>query len=159
VLLWYSALSILIVAGVFRSSGLDYRIIALGSTLPLLVDAPFGHRAAGHSLAFAVVLLVVVMTLTTGGSRLRRRRLLCLPIGIFVGLVLSGAFTQDQVFLWPFLGAAGHHDLLPVWWVVLVEELVGLVGWWWIIGLYDLYLEPPRREFLRTGRLRESAPP
>lgn len=158
-LLWYTALSILIVAVVFRSTGLDYRLIALGALLPLLVDAPIGHRAFGHSLLFAVVLLVVVMTLTTGGSRLRRRRLLCLPIGVFVGLVLSGAFTQDQVFLWPFLGSAGDHALLPVWWVVLIEELVGLVGWWWIVGLYDLYLESPRREFLRTGRLIEGTRP
>ena len=157
--LWYTALSILLVSVVFRSSGLDYRVVALGAMLPLLVDLPIGHRAVGHSLLFAVVLLVAVMTLTAGGSRLRRRRLLCLPIGVFVGLVLSGAFTQDQVFLWPFLGGAGHHGLLPVWWVVLVEELVGLAGWWWIVGLYDLYLEAPRREFVRTGRLHESTPP
>jgi membrane-bound metal-dependent hydrolase YbcI (DUF457 family) len=159
VFLWYTALSILLVAVVFRSSGLDYRVIALGAMLPLLVDLPIGHRAVGHSLLFAVVLLVAVMTLTAGGSRLRRRRLLCLPIGVFVGLVLSGAFTQDQVFLWPFLGSAGHHGLLPVWWVVLIEELAGLVGWWWIVGLYDLYLESPRRAFVRTGRLHESTPP
>jgi membrane-bound metal-dependent hydrolase YbcI (DUF457 family) len=159
VLLWYTALSILIVATVFRSSGLDYRVIALGALLPLLVDAPLGHRAFGHSLVFAVALLVVVMTFTAGRSRLLRRRLLCLPIGVFVGLVLSGAFTQDPVFLWPFLGSAGHHALLPVWWVVLVEELVGLAGWWWIVGQYDLYVPSVRREFVRTGRLRDGTAP
>ena len=44
-LLWYTALSILFVATVFRSSGLDYRVIALGALLPVLVDLP--RRAPG----------------------------------------------------------------------------------------------------------------
>ena len=95
------------------------------------------------------------MLVTAGRSRLRRRRLLCIPIGVFVGLVLSGAFTQDRVFLWPFLGSGGHRSLLPAWWVVLLEELVGLVAWWWIVGQFDLYLPGPRRDFLSAGRLRE----
>lgn len=155
-LLWYTAISILIVATVFRSAGLDYRLVALGALLPLLIDLAVGHRALGHTLVFAVGLFVVVMVATAGRSRLLRRRLLCLPIGVFVALVLSGAFTQDQVFLWPFLGASfGDYGLLPVWWVVLIEELVGLVGWWWIVGQFDLYLPGPRDDFVRTGRLRD----
>lgn len=158
-LLWSTALSILLVANVFRSSGLDYRLVALGALAPLLVDAPVGHRAVGHTLVFAVGLFTLVMAATAGRSRLLRRRLLCLPIGVFVGLVLSGAFTQDHVFLWPFLGDGfGNEGLLPAWWVVLLEELVGLVGWWWIVGQFDLYLIEPRRTFLRSGRLREGAP-
>ena len=159
-LLWSTALSILLVANVFRSGGLDYRLVALGSIVPLLLDAPVGHRALGHTLVFAVGLFTLVMVGTTGRSRLLRRRLLCLPIGVFVALVLSGAFTQDHVFLWPFLdGGFGNHPLLPVWWVLLVEEMVGLVGWWWIVGQFDLYLVEPRRAFLRSGRLREGTPP
>ena len=155
-LLWYTALSILFVANVFRSSGLDYRLVALGSLVPVVVDLTVGHRAVGHTLLLAVVLFTLVMVGTAGRSRLLRRRLLCLPIGVFVGLVLSGAFTQDHVFLWPFLGGFGTHAVLPAWWVVLIEELVGLVGWWWIVGQYDLYLPDVRHEFWRTGRLRES---
>ena len=156
-LLWYTALSILFVANVFRSSGLDYRLVALGGLVPVLVDLPVGHRAVGHTLLLAVALFTLVMVGTAGRSRLLRRRLLCLPIGIFVGLVLSGAFTQDQVFLWPFLGGFGDHAVLPSWWVVLIEELVGLAGWWWIVGQFDLYLPDVRHEFWRSGRLRESA--
>jgi len=157
VLLWYTALSILFVSNVFRSSGLDYRLVALGALVPVLVDLPVGHRAVGHTLLLAVALFTLVMVGTAGRSRLLRRRLLCLPIGIFVGLVLSGAFTQDQVFLWPFLGGFGDHAVLPSWWVVLIEELVGLAGWWWIVGQFDLYLPDARHEFWRSGRLRESA--
>ena len=158
-LLWFTGVSILLVANVFRSSGLDYRLVALGALAPLAVDAPVGHRALGHALVFAVGLFSLVMIATVGRSRLLRRRLLCLPIGVFVGLVLSGAFTQDQVFLWPFLGGFGDHALLPTWWVVLGEELVGLVAWWWVVGQFDLYLGGPRRDFLHSGRLREGTPP
>lgn len=153
--LWYTGLSVLIVANVFRSTGLDYRLVALSALLPLLVDLPVGHRAFGHALLFPVGLFVVVMLATTGRSRLLRRRLLCVPIGVFVALVLSGAFTQDHVFLWPMLGAAGHQSLLPAWWVVVLEELLGLAAWWWIVGQFDLYLPEPRQAFWRTGRLQE----
>jgi membrane-bound metal-dependent hydrolase YbcI (DUF457 family) len=151
VLLWYVGMSVLLVATVFRSSGIDYRMVALGAELPLVVDVFFGHRAYGHTLLFGVALLVIVMVATIGRSRLLRRRLLCLPIGVFCGLVLSGAFTNDHLFWWPFLGASyGHDALLPTAWVVVVEELVGLFVCWVLVGLYDLYLAEPRGELLRT---------
>src|SRR5438093_2823519 len=146
-------MSVLIVAMVFRSSGVDYRMVALGAELPLVADVFFGHRAYGHTLLFAVALLVVVMLATIGRPRLLRRRLLCLPIGVFCGLVLSGAFTNDHLFWWPFLGTSFPHDaLLPAWWVVLIEEVVGLFVCWVLVGQYDLYLPGPRAEVLRTGR-------
>jgi hypothetical protein len=154
VLLWYVGLAILGVAVVFRSSGIDYRYVAVGSMLPLSVDLAFGHRAYGHTLLFGVGLLAAVMIGTIRRPRLLRRRLLCLPIGAFAGLVLSGAFTADHLFWWPLLGSTYAHDaLLPAWWVVVLEELVGLVACWILVGRYDLYLAGPRQEFLRTGRL------
>ena len=153
--LWYVCLSVAGVALVFQSRGIDYRLVAVGSMLPLLVDIPFGYRAYGHTLLFAVVLLVVIMIGTIGRPRLLRRRLLCLPIGVFCGLVLSGAFLNDDLFWWPFLGTSFQHEsLLPAAWVVVVEELVGLAVCWFLVGQYDLYLPGPRREFWRTGRLR-----
>jgi len=36
-------------------------------------------------------------------------------------------------------------------------ELVGLAVGWVLVGVYDLYLPGPRREFLQTGRLTASA--
>jgi hypothetical protein len=158
VLLWYVGLSIFLVAVIFKSVGIDYRLIAIGALLPLIVDIPFGYRAYGHTLLFAVVLLVLTMIGTIGRPRLLRRRLLCIPIGVFCGLVLSGAFLNDDLFWWPFLGTSFPHDgLLPPAWVVVVEELVGLVVCWLLVGQYDLYLPGPRREFFHTGRLRSSA--
>jgi hypothetical protein len=158
VFLWYVGVSVLLVANIFKSAGIDYRLIALGSMLPLLVDFPVGHTAFGHTLLFAVSLLVVVMVVTIGRSRLLRRRLLCVPIGVFCGLILSGAFTSSDLFLWPLGGASFPDDpLLPVWWMVLLEETAGLVACWWVVGQFDLYLPGPRRELWRTGRLREGS--
>ena len=159
-LLWYLGMSVLIVANVFRSVGVDYRLVALGALLPLVVDLPVGHRAFGHTLLFPVALLVVVMLATVGRSRLLRRRLLCVPIGVFCGLVLAGAFTASDTFWWPLPGTAlDAGSLLPVWWGVLIEELVGLVACWWVVGQFDLYLPQPRADFVHTGRLREGTPP
>ena len=45
VLLWYVGLSVLLVANVFRSVGVDYRLIAVGSLLPLAGRPP--GRAPG----------------------------------------------------------------------------------------------------------------
>ena len=154
-LLWYVGLSVFGVATIFRSTGIDYRLIAVGSLLPLLVDLPFGYRAYGYTLLFAVALLVVVMVGTIGRPRLVRRRWLCLPIGVFCGLVLSGAFTNDRPVLVAVPRHVFPHDaLLPTWWVVLIEEVVGLFVCWVLVGQYDLYLPGPREEFLRTGRLK-----
>ena len=151
---WYIGLSVFGVATIFRSVGIDYRLVAIGSLLPLLLDLPIGYRAYGYTLLFAVAMLTVVMLGTIGKPRLLRRRWLCLPIGVFAGIILSGAFTNQDLFWWPFLGTSFPHDaLLPVWWVVFIEELVGLFVCWGLVGQYDLWLPGPREVFLRTGRL------
>jgi hypothetical protein len=154
VLLWYVGLSVFGVATIFRSVGIDYRLVAIGSMLPLLLDLPFGYKAYGYTLLFPVAMLTVVMLATIGRPRLLRRRWLCLPIGVFAGIILSGAFTNQDLFWWPFLGTSFPHDsLLPAWWVVLILELIGLFVCWVLVGEYDLYLPGPREEFFRTGRL------
>src|SRR5437870_4981214 len=134
---WYIGLSVFGVATIFRSVGIDYRLIALGSLLPLLVDLPFGYRAYGYTLLFPVAVLLVVGVRRVGRPRLVRRCWLCLAIGVFCGLILSGAFTGDHLFWWPFLGTSFPHDsLLPAWWVVAIEEVVGLFMCWVLVGQY-----------------------
>jgi hypothetical protein len=44
-----------------------------------------------------------------------------------------------------------------VWWVVLIEEIVGLFVCWVLVGQHDLYLPGPREDFLRTGRLKTAS--
>jgi hypothetical protein len=110
--------------------------------------------AFGHTLVFPVVLLAIIMVATIGRRRLLRRQLLCIPIGVFVGILLSASWQDAAVFWWPALGwSFGSVPLLPVWWIVLIEEAVGLFALWWIIGIGSLYEAGPRAEFLRTGRL------
>jgi hypothetical protein len=156
-LLWYVGLSVVIVLLVFQSSGVDYRLVAVGSLLPLAIDLPARRLWFGHTLIASVALLVLVMLLTIGRPRLLRRRLLCLPIGAFCGLALSAAWTNTDVFWWPFTGSTlPDAPLLPAAGIVVLEELAGLAAIAWIVyrcGLRD----PTRRdELVRTGRLREA---
>jgi hypothetical protein len=153
--LWLAFGSIFGVWNVFQSSGLDFRLIAVGALCPLALDAPFGEQAYAHTLLSAVVVLVLTMALTTGrGHRLRRRRLLSLAIGWFAGLVLAGAWTHQKVFWWPaFGGARPHAALLAAWPVVVVEEALGLVAAWWAWTRFGLADPARRRELWRTGRL------
>ena len=51
---WYVGLSVFGVATIFRSVGIDYRLIAGGSLLPLALDLAFGYRAYGYTLLFGV---------------------------------------------------------------------------------------------------------
>jgi hypothetical protein len=157
-LLWYVGLSVVIVLLVFQSSGVDYRLVAVGSLLPLAIDLPVRRLWLGHTLIASVTLLVLVMLVTIGRPRLLRRRLLCLPIGAFCGLALSAAWTNTDVFWFPFTGSTlPDAPLLPAPGIVLLEELAGVAAIVWVVyrcGLRD----PARRdELVRTGRLREAA--
>jgi hypothetical protein len=129
-------------------------LVAFGALLPLLVDLPFGHMAHGHTLIGGVGLLTLVMLGTIGRPRLLRRRLLCLPIGVLAGLLLSGAFLHDQVFLWPFVGDGfGDVSLWPPLTLLVLAEGIGIAACGWIWSRCGLG-EPDRRsQFLRTGRL------
>ncbi|MGZ4689202.1 MAG: hypothetical protein ACXWAY_06205 [Acidimicrobiia bacterium] len=155
-LLWYLAPSIVAVHDIFRSRGLDYRLIGLGALLPLIIDAPLGYFAYGHSLFVAVAALGLVMLFTIGRSRLLRRRLICLPIGWLCGLVLSGAFLHDVSFLWPLLGSDFPDDsLIPPITILVLLDAAGLAVGVWAWGRFGLGDRETRDAFVRRGRLQE----
>ena len=159
-ILWYVAGSVLIVWSVFRSQGIDYRLVAAGAVLPLVVDAPMGRPAVGHTLLAAVVVLAAVMVATIGRPRLLRRRLLCVPIGMMCGLVLAGAWTNTHVLWWPTLGASfPARPLFPAWGVVGLEEAAGLAAVIWMVDRFGLRHRATRETFVRTGRLAVAARP
>src|SRR5918996_3125226 len=159
-LLWYVGVSVVIVLMVFQSAGIDYRLVAAGSLLPLVVDLPARRLWFGHTLLASVALLVLVMLLTIGRPRLVRRRLLCLPIGSFCGLALSAAWTNTEVFWWPFTGSTlPDAPLLPAPGIVVIEELAGLAAIVWVVHRCGLTDPRRREELLRTGRLRDVARP
>jgi hypothetical protein len=151
--LWFAAGSAVIVWAVFQSPAVDYRMVALGAVLPL-AEAPFG---AGffETLLAPVAALALVMGATVG-RRLVRRRLLGIPIGMFLHLVLAGAWTDTGIFWWPLGGGALYRESAPVvahgWWSVLLE----LVGIWlavWTYRRFGLDDRARRDRFVRTGHL------
>lgn len=155
-LFWFAGLAFVIVWQVFRDTAVDYRLVMAGAVLPDAVDAFAGGARVLHTLAFSVVLLVVVM-LATRGRRSARRRLLAVPIGTFLHLVLDGMWTRTTVFWWPFFGWSFEGARLPTAsrgvGLVVVQEVVGLVALWWSVGRWELTDPERRRHFLRTGRL------
>jgi hypothetical protein len=155
VIFWLTFGAIFGVWNVFQSSGLDFRLIAVGSLLPLAIDAPFGAQSYAHTLLVAVAVLVVTMLATTGrGHRLRRRRALSLSIGWFSSLVLAASWAHKELFWWPAFGTARPEaPLFPPWPVLVVEELLGLAAAWWVWTRFGLRDPERRRTFWRTGRL------
>ena len=153
-LIWFAVLSVLLVAVVFKSPGVDYRTVMLGAVLPVLEGATGGPKVL-HSVVGAVVVLGVLM-LATRHRRLLRRRLLGIPIGMMAHLVLDGAFTVTRIFWWPLAGTDFASQQIPEWSHLvpsLVLEAVGIVVGWWAWRWFGLD-DPERRErFLRDGRL------
>ena len=154
-LLWFAVLAPVIVAEVFRSPMVDYRLVAAGAVLPL-VEAAFGGPSVLHTLLGAVVALTVVM-LATIRRRLLRRRLLGVPIGLFLHLVLDGTWTDRTAFWWPVFGLDLDRDGLfeldrPLLVGLLLEALaVGCAVWAW--RRYGLDQADNRRRLLVTGHL------
>ena len=152
---WFVGTAVVTVWFVFRDPLFDYRLLIVGSLLPTVVDAFFRGARVLHSLTFSVVLLAVLMIATPRGSQIRRT-LLALPIGTLLGLVFTGAWTNNHVFWWPFLGWSFHDAAHPVaargWWNVLLE-LIGIGLCTWVFLRAELRDSERRRMFWRSGRL------
>ena len=158
---WFAAVSVTVVALVFGSPDLDYRIVTLGSVLPL-VEGAFGGRWLLHSVAFNAVLLFGVMAVAHG-RRPTQQRWLALPIGTFCHLVLDGTWADTGVFWWPFAGldalgtgAVSEFERLPG---VLLLEGAGLMVGCWAWGRFSLSDRSVRRALLTEGRLSETRRP
>lgn len=153
-LLWFLGVGFVAVVWVFKSPALDYRLVALGSVLPLVEVVP-GWPPVLHTLLGAVAVLALTMVLTRG-RRLARRRWLGLAIGVFVHIVLDGAWTDTELFWWPAFGVELPDPSLPTFGrglAGLLLELVGVVALVWSWRHFRLD-DPERRALLvRHGRL------
>ena len=155
-ILWFAGMSVVIAWTVFHDPAFDYRLLVLGALLPDVVDVWFGGARYLHTFLVAAVVLGAVM-LATRHHRIMRRRLLAIPIGMFLHLVLDGMWTHQRVFWWPFFGlsfggAAFPSTSHPVA-VVVVEEIAGAIALWWAWNCFRLNEPERRRRFFRTGRL------
>src|SRR4249920_1122309 len=107
--LWFIGTAVVSVWYVFRDPRFDYRLLAVGA-------------------------LLLVMLVTVGRKPIRRL-LLALPIGMLMHLVWDGAFASTSVFWWPFTGSWGHVRVpsLQRGWSNVAFEVVGalLLAWMW----------------------------
>jgi hypothetical protein len=153
--LWFAGVSFAFVWLVFRSPALDYRLVMLGSVLPI-GEAVLGGPRLLHTLVAAVALLAVVM-LATQRKRLVRRRLISLPIGLMMHLVLDGIWTRADVFWWPFLGTSFGTGQLPELerpvGVTIVLELIGVAALAWCWHTFRFSDRANLDRFVRTGHL------
>jgi len=154
VILWFAGVSFAFVWLVFRSPALDYRLVMLGSILPV-GELVFGGPRLLHTLVFAVALMGLVM-LATQRRRLVRRRLISLPIGIMMHLVLDGIWARTSVFWWPFFGWSFDDSPLPEldrgWWSPVLE-VVGVALCVWLWRHNSLGDSARRAKFRRDGQL------
>jgi uncharacterized membrane protein YvlD (DUF360 family) len=154
VFLWFVGTAVITVGMVFRDPRFDYRLLIVGSVLPIS-DGVVGGARWSHSLVVCVALLALVM-LVTIGRRPVRRMLLGLPIGMILHLVFDGAWNDTDVFWWPLFGFGFDDAPLPVvdrglWSLVL--EAIGLALCVWLWRHNDLGDRARRRRFLHDGIL------
>jgi len=155
---WFAGLSFVAVAWVFASPAIDYRLVIAGSVVPVIEMAAGGPWIL-HTLLAPVVVMSVVM-LVWRGKRMAQRRWLGIPIGLFMYLVLDGAWARTELFWWPLFGVQVDADALPTWespGVLVAMELVGLAAAAWGVRRYRLDHGPERRLFLVEGRLSRAA--
>ena len=151
---WFIGTAVVTVGVVFRDPRFDYRLLIVGSVLPI-VDGIFGGARALHSVTVSVGLLALLMVATAGRKPIRKL-LLGLPIGMILHLVFDGAWSDTEVFWWPFFGLSFDDAALPMvdrgWWSVLLEAIgVAICVWLWRRN--DLGDAARRRAFVHDGRL------
>jgi hypothetical protein len=130
-ILWFAGGACLGVRLVFGDSRIDYRLVVVGALLP---DLPL-RLTPLHAVVFPVALMLGVMAVAR--RRLVQRRLLAVPIGVFMHLVLDGMWARAKTFWWPFLGWSVGGSRLPSLdrpaWLLVVEEVAGLVALLWLL--------------------------
>jgi hypothetical protein len=154
-LFWFIATSILVIHYVFTDPQFDYRLLIVGSVVPVAGDIAGSWLSALNSVTFAVALLIVVMAATVG-RRQTRRLLLGLPIGCLLHSVFGASWNTTEVFWWPFgggdlSGAEGMLSSRGAWSLVL--EVIGLSLTWWILKRNQLLSFDRLREWSRDGKL------
>lgn len=156
-LLWFVVTAPFLVAEIFKSPMVDYRLVALGAALPL-IEVFFGQAFILHTLLAPVVVLTVVM-LTTMNRRLVRRRLLGIPIGMFFHLVLDGTWSSSVLFWWPLFGFSLADEPVPETTAIGLRVLLEFAAIGLAVFAYRRYnLDQPavRTRLVRTGHLTAS---
>lgn len=151
---WFIGTAVVTIGVIFRDPRFDYRLLIVGSVLPI-ADGLFGGARALHSVTVSVGLLALLMIVTAGRKPIRKM-LLGLPIGMILHLVFDGAWNNTEVFWWPFFGTSFDDAPLPELdrgWLSVPLEAIGVAICVWLWRRNRLGDSVRRARFLHDGQL------
>jgi hypothetical protein len=172
VILWHVGVTMLVMWFVMRGNPrVDYRVVAVASLLPDLIDKPIGRiflrsrfengRLYAHTLLFNLALFSVLFVMRGRA----KRRFVFVPISSLLHLAEDGMWSRPTTFWWPLFGTRFPRSPLPggllafldpsnnpgaVW-----QEAVGLAILLWLFASHGMLSRDGLRNFLRTGMLVE----
>ena len=164
---WHAGLTMLIVWFVMRGNPrVDYRIVAIASLLPDIVDKPLGRlifkqqyesgRIFGHTLLLNVAFFCVLFFMRGRA----KRTFVLVPISSLLHLAEDGMWSDPRIFWWPLFGAfprdpvqGGAFAFLVPTTGSLMQEAAGLAVIAWLLASHGLLNRDGVRSFLRTGHL------
>jgi hypothetical protein len=149
----------------------DYRVVALASLLPDVIDKPIGRlmfrskfdsgRIYAHTLLFSAALFCVLFFMR-GRSK---RRFVLVPLSTLLHLAEDGMWSHPRVFWWPLFGTKFPRDPVPGGLLafldpidhpaLLVQEGIGLAVILWLFVAHGMLSADGIRTFVRTGHLEE----
>ena len=153
--IWFVITAVLTIHFVFRDPAFDYRLLIVGSVIPVVGDISGGWGSALNTIGFAVALLAIVMIVSIG-NRERRRRTLGLPIGVLLHMVFGGAWSSVDIFWWPVSGLnLGDAPALlrEHWTSAIAREAIGIACALWMMRRTNLLNPDARRTFKESGKL------
>jgi hypothetical protein len=147
----------------------DYRVVALASLLPDIIDKPIGRiflrgrfdsgRLYAHTL-LANVALFSVLFFMRGRSK---RKFVLVPISSLLHIAEDGVFATPKLFWWPLFGTSFPKDhvsggtfafLSPLNYAGAIwQEGVGLALLVWLFAAHGMLSRDGLRTFLKTGML------
>ena len=152
--IWFLVTAPIIVAMVFKTHRLDYRLIALGCLVPS-VSWVIPQLGFVNTLLFHTVALGIVMGATTN-ARLVRRKWIGLPIGGLLRMIVDASWLEIDRLWWPISStsitdlAGSTYPIIPLG---LFLEFIGaaLAIWGW--QRFGFNEQPGRDGFLTSGNL------
>lgn len=153
---------------------IDYRLLAVGSMLPDLIDKPlavsvFTEAETSQLVAHSIFVHAVVLV----GALLFRRKSLPYVLAFSGHLILDRMWRHTETFWWPLFGwtvfwkfksmntpesmVAVYLDIITRYPRVWIVELIGITTIMWMIIRYRLYHRNALTTFLSTGSLRSAA--
>lgn len=167
---WHVGLTMLIVWFVMRGNPrVDYRIVAVASLLPDLIDKPIGRilfksrYESGRIYAHTLILNLALFSLLFFMRGRGKRTFVLVPISSLLHIAEDGVFSSPKLFWWPLFGTRFPRDsqgggmlsfLNPLNNpTVLVKEAIGLAAIMWLLASHEMLTIRGIREFIRTGHL------